>query len=63
MTTPSYVHRLIEAHDAGKLPRGSVSIAIVEHDDACDIFDGRSCNCDSDLRIVALEVIAKSASA
>ena len=53
----SYAARVIDA--AQKAQPGTVSHAVVKHDDWCDIFKGKPCNCNPDLEIISDEEYQK----
>ena len=58
MTLPNqheYMRRLLLALNLGLVDEGSAALATVGHDDKCGFLDGRTCDCDPDIRIDTME--------
>lgn len=53
---PGYVAKLLDlGSDKTTFPPGTVSEVAVMHDDDCEIWDGKACNCEPDFRIIRIE--------
>jgi hypothetical protein len=53
---PDYIDLILAAYRAGKVKPGTVSEAIVRHDDHCPLLTGAGpCNCSPTVQIVAPE--------
>lgn len=52
MTEPNYLPELAKLIAAGVIPvvPGRVVPVAVVHDDGCDVFDGKACNCDPEIQ-------------
>jgi hypothetical protein len=48
-----YVHQLPEVGPEALSTPGGITHMIYYHDDGCQIYDGRECNCNPDVRFFA----------
>jgi hypothetical protein len=50
-TKHNYYKKLMQLHERGELPAGSLSEVDVCHDDWCAVHAGDYCNCDPDIKL------------
>lgn len=53
---PAYIREALKLA-TGKLKPGTVTTVVVAHDDACDCWQGRPCNCDAELRVMQPDAV------
>lgn len=56
MSGPNYIDVLLELAASGAIRPGVVNVATVFHDDGCDVFGGKLCNCEPSIRHVAIDL-------
>lgn len=52
---PTLNEVLLEMAARGEFVPGGVTVAEVFHDDDCDLWSGRACNCEPDFRVVRVD--------
>jgi hypothetical protein len=50
-TKHNYYQKLIQLHEQGQIPLGSLTEVDICHDDWCAIYQGGYCNCDPDINL------------
>lgn len=50
----TYLMRLLDLHQEGKIPAGSWHHVDVYHDDWCGIYRGDFCDCNPDIRLTRM---------